>query len=201
MKKMPMHVREWCKIIGTVLIVLSCSTPAHALEPIASHYEPLGEGFEMQTTADEQRATVRSILKEAMAILRDDKPYDPRDMIVGKLFSTWTQQSAKGALYRYANRALSSTTIELVTRTDPEDYSDDRSKVKIVPAEIIIHLSPMIAGLPDTEIKEFLQLEDFWIDSNGNVDHRRAHVDTKQRIRESSIDDASRSATHGSEQN
>ncbi|WP_081938443.1 hypothetical protein [Burkholderia pyrrocinia] len=122
----------------------------------------------MQTTADEQRATVRSILKEAMAILRDDKPYDPRDMTVGKLFSTWTQQSAKGSLYRYANRALSSTTIELVTRTDPEDYSDDRSKVKIVPAEIRIRLSPMIAGLPDTEIKALLQLEDFWVDSNDN---------------------------------
>ncbi|MEN8514293.1 hypothetical protein [Burkholderia sp. RS02] len=125
----------------------------------------------MQTTADEQRATVRSILKEAMTILRDDKPYDPRDMTVGKLFSTWTQQSAKGALYRYANRALSSTTIELVTRTDPEDYSDDRSKVKIVPAEIRIRLSPMIAGLPDTEIKALLQLEGFWIDSDGNREY------------------------------
>ncbi|RXV68692.1 hypothetical protein D1006_26500 [Burkholderia stabilis] len=122
----------------------------------------------MQTTADEQRATVHSILKEAMAILRDDKPFDPQDMTVGKLFSTWTQKSARGALYRYANRALSSTTIELITRTDPEDYSDDRSKVKIVPAEIIIHLSPMIAGLPDTEIKALLQLEDFWVDSHDN---------------------------------
>lgn len=168
MKKTPMRARVWYRIIGTVLIVLSCSTPAHALEPIVSHYEPLGEGFEMQTTADEQRATVRSILKEAMAILRDDKSYDPRDMPVGKLFSTWTQKSAKGALYRYANRALSSTTIELVTRTDPEDYSDDRSKVKIVPAKIKIHLSPMIADLPNTEIKDLLQLEDFWLDSKGN---------------------------------
>ncbi|KML62532.1 hypothetical protein VL15_02985 [Burkholderia cepacia] len=122
----------------------------------------------MQTTADEQRAAVHSILKEAMAILRDDKPFDPRDMTVGKLFSTWTQKSARGALYHYSNRALSSTTIELVTRTDPEDYSDDRSKVKIVPAEIRIHLSPMIAGLPDTEIKVLLQLEDFWVDSHDN---------------------------------
>ncbi|WP_249190366.1 MULTISPECIES: hypothetical protein [unclassified Burkholderia] len=125
----------------------------------------------MQTTADEQRAAVRSILKEVMEILRDDKPYDLHNMSVGKLFSTWTQESAKGALYRYANRALSSTTIELFTRTDPEDYSDDRSRVKIVSAEVIIHFSPMIADLPDTEIKALLRLEDFWIDSEGNREY------------------------------
>ncbi|WP_176041505.1 hypothetical protein [Burkholderia stabilis] len=125
----------------------------------------------MQTTADEQRAAVLSVLKTAMAILRDDQPFDPMDMSFGKLFSTWTQQSAKGALYHYANRALASTTIELLTRTDPEDYRDDRSKVKIVPAQIRIRLSPMIAGLPDTEIKALLQLEDYWVDTDGNREY------------------------------
>ncbi|WP_244107379.1 hypothetical protein [Burkholderia sp. BCC0419] len=164
-------IQRCCKPIGAVLIVLSFVIPAHAQEPIVSHYEPLGEGFKITVTADEQRATVRSILKTAMAILRDDQPFDPRDMTFGKLFSTWTQKSAYGALYHYANRSLASTTIQLLTRTDPEDYNDDRSSVKIVPAKITIRLSPMIEGLPDTEIKADLQLEDFWIDSDGNREY------------------------------
>ncbi|MBN3819805.1 hypothetical protein G3N57_25800 [Paraburkholderia sp. Se-20369] len=125
----------------------------------------------MQASADEQRATVRSILKTAMAILRDDQPFDPRDMTIGKLFATWTQKSAHGALYHYANRALASTTIEFLTRTDPEDYSDDRSKVKIVPAKIRIRFSPMIEDLPDTEIKSLIQLEDYWVDGDGNREY------------------------------
>ncbi|KAG8153749.1 hypothetical protein [Burkholderia catarinensis] len=125
----------------------------------------------MSATADEQRAAVRSILKTAMAILRDDQPFDPRSTAIGQLFSTWTQKSAYGALYHYANRSLAETTIELLTRTDPEDYSDDRSKVKIVPAKIRIYFSPMIAGLPDAEIKALLQLEDYWVDGDGNREY------------------------------
>ncbi|RQR21821.1 hypothetical protein DIE23_37790 [Burkholderia sp. Bp9143] len=121
----------------------------------------------MPATADEQRAAVRSILKTAMAILRDDQPFDPSSTAIGQLFSTWTQKSVYGAIYHYANRSLAETTVELLTRTDPEDYSDDRSTVKIVPAKIRIHFSPMIAGLPDTEIKTLLQLEDYWVDGDG----------------------------------
>ncbi|WP_081064548.1 hypothetical protein [Burkholderia stagnalis] len=122
----------------------------------------------MSNQADEQRAMVRSILKEAMAILRDDKPFDPSHIVFGRIIDMEPHEQAKGARYIYVNPALSSALISFYTGDDPEDYSADRSKVKVVPGGVRIRLDPMIAGLPDTEIKSLLQLEDYWIDSNGN---------------------------------
>lgn len=132
------------------------------------HLKPLGEGFEMQTTDEEQRVVLRTILKTAMAILRDDASYDPEYVVFGTNYTTWTHPPAKGFLYKYANRALRGTEIELSTGDDPEDYSDDRDKVKIVPAGVRIVLDIRVANLPDTEIKSLLQLEDYWIDHRGN---------------------------------
>lgn len=126
----------------------------------------------MQAIANEQRAIVRNILSTAMAILRDDQPFDPKHIVFGEIFSTWTHHPAKGFLYKYKNRALHATKIEFSTGDDPKDYSSDRDRVKIVPAGVRIVFNPTIAGLPDTEIKSLLQLEDYWIDGDGNREYR-----------------------------
>ncbi|BAX63065.1 hypothetical protein [Burkholderia stabilis] len=125
----------------------------------------------MTTHADMQRAMVRSILKEAMAILRDDKPFDPSHIVFGRIRDKEQHEQAKGARYLYTNPVLSSARISFYTGDDPEDYSADRSKVKIVPGGVRIRLNTMIADLPDTEIKALLQLEDFWVDSHGNREY------------------------------
>ncbi len=130
------------------------------------HLTPLGEGFEMQTTDEEQRVMLRTLLKTAMAILRDDAPYDPEHIVFGTNYTTWTHPPAKGFLYKYENRALRGTEIELSTGDDPEDYSDNRDKVKIVPAGVRIVLDARVVSLPDAEIKSLLQLEDYWIDGD-----------------------------------
>ncbi|WP_246637225.1 hypothetical protein [Burkholderia catarinensis] len=135
------------------------------------HFKPLGEGFEMQMTDKEQRVMLRAILKTAMAILRDDAPYDPEHIVFGTNYTTWTHPPAKGFLYKYANRALRGTKIEFSTGDDPEDYSDDRDKVKIVPAGVRIVLDARVAGFPDTEIKSLLQLEDYWVDGKGRREY------------------------------
>ncbi|OXJ12023.1 hypothetical protein CFB39_31765 [Burkholderia sp. AU6039] len=122
----------------------------------------------MQTTAEEQRVALRAILKTAMSILRDDAPYDPKNIIFGTNYTTWTHPPAKGFLYKYKNRALRGTKIEFSTGDDPEDYSEDRDKVKIVPAGVRIVVDARVANLPDTEIKSLLQLEDYWVNSRGN---------------------------------
>ncbi|WP_257010712.1 hypothetical protein [Burkholderia ubonensis] len=122
----------------------------------------------MTNHADEQRAMVRSILKEAMAILRDDKPFDPSHIIFGRIIDTESHYRLEGRRYLYASQVSPSTTVIFTTFDDPENYNADRSKVKIVPAAVTIRLDPMIAGLPDTEIKAILHLEDYWIDSKGN---------------------------------
>ncbi len=135
------------------------------------HLKPLGEGFRMQTTDEEQRVMLRTILKTSMEILRDDAAYDPEHIVFGTNYTTWTHPPAKGFLYKYANRSLYGTKIEFSTGDDPEDYSDDRNKVKIVPAGVRIVVDARVANLPDTEIKSLLQLEDFWIDSRGNREY------------------------------
>ncbi|MET1535251.1 hypothetical protein [Burkholderia sola] len=132
------------------------------------HFTPLGEGFEVQTTDEEQRTVLRTILETAMAILRDDAPYDPKHIVFGTNYTTWTHHPAKGYLYKYANRALHRTTIEFSTGDDPEDYSDNRDKVKIVPAGVRIIFDARVAGLSAAEIKSLLRLEDYWIDGEGN---------------------------------
>ncbi|WP_230948205.1 hypothetical protein [Burkholderia stagnalis] len=171
MKKMPMRVGKWCRPIGPVLIALSCATPAHAQQTMPLPSKPLAKGLDMTNHADEQREMVRSILKMAMAILREDRPFDPTNIVFGRNFSAKPHLPAEGRLYRYANSVLPSTTIEFSTGDDPQDYSADRSKVKIVPAGVTIRLSPMLAGLSDAEIKSLLQLEDYWVDSNGNHEY------------------------------
>jgi len=131
------------------------------------HFTPLGEGFEMQATDEEQRVVLRTILKTAMAILRDDAPYDPKHIVFGTNYTTWTHHPAKGFLYKYANRALRGTEIEFSTGDDPDDYSDNRDKVKIVPAGVRIIIDARVASLSDTDIKSLLQLDNYWIDSHG----------------------------------
>lgn len=135
------------------------------------HFKPLGEAFEMQTTGEEQCVILRSILKTAMAILRDDAPYNPEYIVFGTNYTTWTHLPARGFVYKYKNRTLYGTKIEFSTGDDPADYSDNRDKVKIVPAGVRIVLDARVVNMPDTEIKSLLQLEDYWVDSHGNREY------------------------------
>ncbi|WP_155713696.1 hypothetical protein [Burkholderia stagnalis] len=165
MKKMPMRVGKWCRPIGPVLIALSCATPAHAQKTMLLPSEPLAQGVDM--TADEQRVMVRNILREAMAILRDDKPFDPLDTIFGRIIDKAPHARSEGQRYLYASLVSPSTTVIFSTFDDPEDYSADRSKVKIVPTGFILRLSPMLIDIPHTEIESLLQLDNYWVDSDG----------------------------------
>ncbi|MPV65616.1 hypothetical protein [Burkholderia sp. BE17] len=121
----------------------------------------------MQTRADEQRVMVRRILTTAMAVLRDDQPFDPKNIAFGRVFDSEEHYPEKGLLYSYANDVVPSATIQFSTGDDPEDYDSDRSKVKIVPAGLVVRLSPMLDGMPHTEIESLLKLERYWVDSNG----------------------------------
>ncbi|KVV43421.1 hypothetical protein WK81_14290 [Burkholderia ubonensis] len=121
----------------------------------------------MTNQADEQRAMVRNILKTAMAILRDDKQFDPSHIVFGRILDKESHERAKGARYLYANPVLSSAMISFYTGDDPEDYSADRSKVKIVPGGLTVRLSPMLTDMPHSEIESLLQLDNFWVDTSG----------------------------------
>lgn len=164
MKKMLTHAQKWFEAIGTVLIALSCVIQAHAQQTMPLPSEPSALGIDMTKHADEQRAMVRSLLKEAMAILRDDKPFDPAHIAFGRIRDKEPHEREKGARYLYTNPILSSARISFYTGDDPEDYSADRSKVNIVPGGVTIRLDPMLADLPHTEIESLLQLDNYWVD-------------------------------------
>ncbi|WP_241239220.1 hypothetical protein [Burkholderia stagnalis] len=132
---------------------------------------PLALGSNVTNQADEQRAMVRSMLKEAIAILRDDKPFDPEHSVFGRMYAAKPHLPAEGKLYRYANNTLPNARIEVSTGDDPDDFNDDRSKVKIVPGGVTIRLDPLLAGLSDVEIKSLLQLEDYWVDADGKREY------------------------------
>ncbi|AYZ64365.1 hypothetical protein EGY31_09740 [Burkholderia multivorans] len=121
----------------------------------------------MQHQAEEQRVMVHNILKTAMEILRDDKPFDPSNTVFGRIIDTEPHYRSKGLRYLYATLVSPSTTVAFSTFDDPENYSADRSKVKIVPTGLVMRLSPMLAGMPHTEIELLLQLDNYWVDSNG----------------------------------
>ena len=125
----------------------------------------------MTNQANERREMVRNILKTAMAILRDDQPFDPDGMVFGRVYAAKSHRPAEGKLYRYINPVLRNTRVEFSTSDDPEDYSADRSKVKIVPTGVTIRLSPMLAGIPHTEIESLLQLDNYWVDSQGEINY------------------------------
>ncbi|WP_230463835.1 hypothetical protein [Burkholderia ubonensis] len=133
--------------------------------------DPLAQDINMTSHANEKRAMVRSLLKETMAILRDDRPFNPSHIFFGRIIDTDSHHRLEGRRYLYASSISPSTKISFSTFDDPEDYSADRSKVKIVPGAARIFLDPMITDLPDTEIKALLQLEDFWVDSDGNREY------------------------------
>lgn len=171
------------------MIALSCVTLAHGYEPgpdglghghghkyqlMLIHSESLERELENPPlSADEQRVLLRSFIKTAMMILRDDRPFDSKNNIFGINVQTWTLPPGKGLHFYYKHptfRAslLHSTVTEFLTRDDPGDYSDDRSNAKTVPDRMSIFPSPDVAGLPIEKIKSLLQLNNYWINFHGD---------------------------------
>ncbi|MCA8277946.1 hypothetical protein LGN17_36345 [Burkholderia sp. AU30280] len=150
--------------IGTTLIALACATLAHAQVTTSLHSTPLVQGADVQTKLDEQRAFVLRRLTTAMMILRDDKPFYRSDVVFGRNYDTEPHPTAEGARYRYATGStLPTTRIDVDTVDDPEDYSANRKKVKIVPIGVSVDIGPMLPGISHTEIENLLQLDNYWI--------------------------------------
>jgi len=116
---------------------------------------------------DEQRAVVRRILSTAMAILRDDQPFDPKNMVFGRLYDEESDADSNGKIYRYQNLVKPSLEVKFWTNPDPLDYSADRFKVPVVPIGVIIDPDPLLEGLAQADLKALLQLDDYWIAADG----------------------------------
>jgi hypothetical protein len=88
-----------------------------------------------------------SVLTTAMAMLRDDQPFDPARTIFGVNFATIGRKGSTSTKYSFENPAFPGTQITLLVKADPLDKTVDRAKAKRVPTAFTIRFSPLTDGI------------------------------------------------------
>lgn len=114
--------------------------------------------------SDEQKREIISVLKRAMAILRDDRPFSPRDSAFGQLISADKVKDSTAGEYVYNNRNLPESRLSVVEVSDPLDYSEDRAKVRVVPGSFQLYFYGAVSGVSRFALKSELDLADYWVD-------------------------------------
>ncbi|CAM2156366.1 MULTISPECIES: hypothetical protein [Paraburkholderia] len=118
---------------------------------------------------DTQRVAIVNALREAMLVLRDDKPLDVNNPAFGKIHqSTKSVFSDFGEVYSFHNNEMPEASIKLRTVDDPLDYTDDRSMLKIVPSEFRLTFYVAVRGISISVLKQELDLADYWVSSDGS---------------------------------
>jgi len=118
---------------------------------------------------DAQRDMALRIATTAMAILRDDQPFDPAHTIFGQNFAAYPLRGSEGMEYLFENSVLPDTQITLFAIADPLDYTTDRAKVKQVPTTVTIRFNPLMDGITRSTLEDLLPLDiGYWIDGDGN---------------------------------
>jgi hypothetical protein len=78
MKKMSTQARKWSRLTGKTLTILSFAIPVHAQPNMPTRLGSSGQRADMRpAVTDAHRDTTLGILTTAMAIMRDDQPFDP----------------------------------------------------------------------------------------------------------------------------
>ncbi|WP_244196243.1 hypothetical protein [Paraburkholderia susongensis] len=122
-----------------------------------------------QTVTDEQRDMALRILATAMAIMRDDQPFDPAHTIFGRNFAVNLRRGSMSTEYSFENPAFPRAYITLSVVADPTDYTADRRKVKRVPTEFTVWFSPLMKGITRSMLEDLFPLDiGYWVDGNGN---------------------------------
>jgi hypothetical protein len=121
------------------------------------------------TVTDAQRDMAFRILTTAMAILRDDQPFDPAHTIFGKILAARPERGVVGVTeYSFVNPVLPDTQIIVVAIPDPLDPSADRTKVKQVVTDFTIRFSPLLTDISRSTLEELFPLDiGYWIDGDG----------------------------------
>ncbi|MEX3900481.1 hypothetical protein [Paraburkholderia sp. BR10954] len=122
-----------------------------------------------QTVTDAQRDVAFRILTTAMAILRDDQPFDPAHTIFGRLLAADPLRGKGGGTeYSFVNPAFPRTQIIVLAVPDPLDPFADRTKVKKVAAHFTIRFSPLLTDINRSTLEDLLQVDiGYWVDGNG----------------------------------
>jgi hypothetical protein len=121
------------------------------------------------TVTDAQREMALSVLTTAMAILRDNQPFDPAHTIFGLNFATVRRKGSTSTRYSFENPAFPGTQITLLVKADPLDKTADRTKAKRVPTAFTIRFSPLMDGITRSTLEDLFPLDiGYWVDGDGN---------------------------------
>ncbi|MBB5456522.1 hypothetical protein [Paraburkholderia sp. Cpub6] len=121
------------------------------------------------TVTDAQRDMAFRILTTAMAILRDDQPFDPAHTIFGRILAADPLRGKVGGTeYSFVNPAFPRTVIIVFVIPDPLDPSADRTKVKQVATHFTIRFNPLFTDISRSTLEDLLQVDiGYWVDGNG----------------------------------
>jgi len=118
---------------------------------------------------DTQRDTTLKILTTAIAILRDDHPFDPAHSAFGHSFTATPLRGTVGTEYSFENPAFPHTQITLFVTADPAAPMANRMKVMQVPRVFTMRFSPFMAQISRSTLEDLFPLDTgYWIDGDGN---------------------------------
>jgi len=116
-----------------------------------------------------QRDSALNILTTAMAILRDDQPFNPAHKVFGQRFTATPLRGTLGTEYSFENPAFPHTQITLFVTADPTAATANRMKAKQVPRVFTIRFSPLMPGIQRSTLEDLFPLDiGYWIDGDGN---------------------------------
>ncbi|WP_322048847.1 hypothetical protein [Paraburkholderia sp. J67] len=162
-----LSVASWLICTGMPLTGLSSEIPAHAQNLIAQPSDASKEPAMHDDTLDVQQHAIVNVLVEAMAILREDNPFNSKIQAFGELSSTETDPDYPGSVYLYTNRTFPEARITLSTATDPRDDSKDRMRVQVIPATFEILFTGELLEVSRPLLVKHLDLADYWVDRDG----------------------------------
>jgi hypothetical protein len=167
-EEMPMRPRTQLSNIGIILIMLISSTLGHAHKTTGMHLKRSELAAMDNPVTDVQRNAIMSVLHEAMRVLGGNTPLKQDDPRLGRI--RWVKKSPfseYGDIYSFDNDSMPEAEIKIRTIDDPQDDSDDRAKVRIVPASFELYFYVDVRGVTPSMLKEQLDLADYWIDGDG----------------------------------
>lgn len=116
-----------------------------------------------------RREVILEIIDKAMSILRDNRPFDAADPVFGVIRSKEKFPDLTDTQYIFKNSTIPGVIINFSTVTDPLDYSEDRTKVSMVPRTFDLRFisSSSLLDISPAVLKKRLDLADYWVAGDG----------------------------------
>lgn len=121
-----------------------------------------------KTLTAAQQEDFLGLLDTVMGVLRDDAPLPPLDSMF-RLGTIDIRDPQTGYVrYSFLSSGFPGGQIFFTTVADPLNYSEDRTKVPVVPESFDLMFSNSVIGIDRKTLEQRLKLADYWVDDDGN---------------------------------